>query len=62
MLDLVGLRVDRLGHFVVAMADTDREDAAEEIQIFFAVGIEHRMILGVVDDQRLVVVGRDAGE
>ena len=62
MLDLVSLRVDRLGHLVVAMTDADRENAAEEIQILFAVGIEHRVILGVVDDQGFVVVSRDAGE
>ena len=32
MLNLMGLLVDRLGYFVVAMADADSQNTAEEIQ------------------------------
>ncbi len=58
----MSLLVDRFGYFFVAMADADGENAAEEIQELFAVGIIDKMILGVIDDQRLVVISRDTGE
>ena len=60
VLHFVGLLVDRLGYFVVAMADADREDAAEKVQILLAVGVVDVLILGMIDDQRLVVISRDA--
>jgi hypothetical protein len=60
MLDLVRLFVDRLGYFLVAMADADGEYAAEEIKELLAVGIVNEMVFGVIDNQRLIIVGGDA--
>ncbi len=60
MLDFVGLLVDRLGDFVIAVADADRENAAEEVEELLAVGVVDVLVLGVVDDQRFVVIGRHA--
>ena len=48
--------------FSIAMADADGQDAAEEIQEFLAVGVIDILILGMIDDQRLVIVSRDAAK
>ena len=60
MLKFTILLVDSLAHFLVDVPDADRENATEKIQILFAVSIKNRMILGVVDDQWLVVIRSDA--
>src|SRR6266542_2068869 len=62
MLHLVGLLIDRLRYFLVAMPDAHREDAAEEIQELLAVGIVNILIFGMIDDQRFVVIGCHARE
>src|SRR4029453_5704202 len=62
MLHFVGLLIDRFGYLVVAVADADRENTAEEIEKLLAVGIVDVLIFGVIDYQRLVVIGRDARE
>src|SRR5581483_2912010 len=62
VLELVSLLVDGAGYFFVAMANADRENAAEKIQEFLAVGVVDVLILGMIDHQRLVVISRDAGE
>ncbi len=49
VLQLVDLRVNLGVHLVVAMADADGDDAAEEIQILVAVGIPDVLIFGVVE-------------
>jgi hypothetical protein len=56
MLQLVGLVVDGLDDFVIAMTDTDRQDTAEEIQELVSFGVVDIVVLGVVHDQRLVVI------
>jgi hypothetical protein len=62
VLHLVGLFVDRGSHLFVAMADADRKNPAEKVQILIAVGVVNVLILGVIDNQRLVIVGRHARE
>ena len=54
VLQLVDLLVNLSIHRLVAMADADGDDAAEEIQILIAVGVPDELILGVRDDQRLL--------
>ena len=44
---------------VVAVADADGHDAAEEIQILVAVGVPDILVLGARDDQRLLVEMED---
>ena len=41
------------------MADANGENAAKEIQKFFAVRIVDIMVFGMIDDQRLVVISGD---
>ena len=41
------------------MADAYGENAAKEIQEFFAVGIVDVMIFGMIDHQRLVIISGD---
>src|SRR5918995_2357531 len=62
MLQLVYLRVDGLGDFFIAMADADGQNAAEKIQVLFTLNIVDVIALSVIEDQRLVVVGRDTGK
>src|SRR5690349_21919889 len=44
------------------MAHRNRDDAAEEIEVLFAVGVPQVLHAGVVGDQRLGVVGGDGGK
>src|SRR3990172_4072914 len=41
MLELVGLLLDCLCNLLVAMADADRDDAAEEIEVFPPLYVNH---------------------
>jgi hypothetical protein len=56
MLELMGLRIDRLSHLLVAMPHAHGQNAAEKIQELLAIGIIDLLVLGMVDDQGLVVV------
>jgi len=58
----VGLLLDGLGDLLVAMADADGENAAEEIEIFLAVDIVNVVVFGVIHHQRLVVISGHTGE
>ena len=49
-------------HLVVAVADADGDDAAEEIEVLVAVGVPDVLILGARDDQRFLEVMEDGGE
>jgi hypothetical protein len=62
VLQFGGLFLNRAGDFFVAMADADRNDAAEEIEILFSFAVVDVRAFGVIDDQRLVVIVRDAGK
>ena len=62
VLHLMGLLVNGAGDFVVAVADADRENAAEEIQILLALNVIDVLILRMFDHQRLVIVRRHARE
>ncbi len=62
MLNLVSLLVDRLGDSIVAVADADGENAAEEVEKLPPVGVINVLILRVVDHQRLVVISGHARE
>src|ERR687898_2062310 len=55
----MGLFIDGFGHLFVTMTDPDGENTAEEIQEFFAVGIIDVVIFGMIDHQRLVIIGGD---
>ena len=56
MLQLIHLRVHRRVHPVVAVADADRQNAAEEIQVLVAVGVPDELILGAREHQRFAIV------
>jgi hypothetical protein len=42
------------------VAHADGDDAAEKVQVLIAVGVPNVLVLGVGDDQRLLVVMKDA--
>ena len=56
----MGLFIDGFGDPVVTMPDANGENAAKEIQEFFAVGIINVVIFGVIDHQGLIIIGGDA--
>ena len=60
--EALGLLADRVGDLGMAVAHAYRENAAEEIQKFFAISIVDVIVLRVIDNQRLVIVGRNAGK
>jgi hypothetical protein len=59
VLEAVHLLVHARVHALVAVADADGDDAAEEIQVAVAVGVPHVLVLGAIDDERLRVVVED---
>ena len=56
MLEAVHLGLDLRRDFGVAVADGDRQDAAEEIEVFAPFDIPDVLHLGAVGDERLLVV------
>ena len=62
MLQAVNLRLHFGGDLLVTVPDADGEDAAEEIEVAAALGVENVLGVGVVHHQRLGVVVDHAGE
>ena len=62
VLQRIHLRVELRVDAVVAVADADRHDAAEEIEILVAVGVPDVLVLGARDHQRLLVIVKDRGK
>ncbi len=60
--ELDELILNLAGHGLVAVADADGDDAAEEIEVLIAVGVPDMLVLGVGDDEGLLVVMEDGGE
>ena len=56
------LFVDRPRYFFIAVADADRHDATEEIQILVAVGVPDELVLGFGHHQRFRKVVENARE
>ena len=54
--------VDLGVHLLVAVADADGDDAAEEVEVLVAVGVPDILILGAGDDQGLLEEMEDGGE
>src|SRR4029077_13934917 len=57
VLERARLPLDRRDDAGLAMAERDREDAAEEVEIAFALGVEEPLALATDERQRLLVVG-----
>ena len=62
VLQRVHLPMDLRVDLIVAVADANRNDAAEEIEVLVAVRVPDILILGARDDERLVEVVEDRGE
>jgi hypothetical protein len=62
VLQLIDLGVNAAVHEVVAVADADGDDAAEEIEVLVAIGIPNVLIFGMRDDQRFPEVIEDRRE
>jgi hypothetical protein len=62
MLQLVHLGVDFAIHFLIAVADAYRHNAAEKIEVLIAVDIPNVLILGARYNERLFVVVEDRWE
>ena len=62
VLQLAHLFHDLLVHGLVAVADADGDDAAEEIEVLVAVSVPDELVFGAFDDQRLLEVMEHAGE
>ena len=58
----IHLRAHRRVHARVRVADADRQDAAEEIEVLAAVEVAHARTGAALERQRLGVVGRVARE
>ena len=56
VLQFIHLRMHRSIHPFIAVADADRQDSAEKIQVLVAFGIPDELILGPRQHQRLAVV------
>ncbi len=59
VLQAIDLRVQLPVHVLIAVADADGDDAAEEIQILIAVGVPDVLILGPRNNERFLVVVED---
>ncbi len=62
MLQRVDLTMDCSVHLIVAVADADGDDAAEEIEVLVAVSVPHVLVLGAGDDQGLLEKMENGGE
>ena len=62
VLEFIKLRFDFGVNFIVAVANADGEDAAEEIEVLVAVGIPDELVFGAFDDERVFEVMEDRGE
>ena len=62
VLELGCLLLDRMCDLIVAVPHADGEDAAKEIQVFPPLHVIDQATLGVVDDQRFLVVIGDTSE
>jgi hypothetical protein len=62
VLQRARLALDGAHHPRVAVAEGDGDDAAEEVEVLLAVGVEEPLALAPHEGQRLLVIGRDAEE
>src|SRR4051794_24038776 len=62
VLHAIQLLVYSLGYPFIAMANADRNDAAEKIQVLPAVRIEHVLVFRTSDHQRLTEIVEDGGK
>ena len=62
VLQRLDLLLDRGDHARLAVAEADGDDAAEEVEVLLAVGIEQPLTLAANERQRLLVVAREPVE